>query len=268
MIIDAHIHVGNWSHADFLGRGNDLEGTLAMLKSCGIAGAALTTSDRHENEELCAAMKRAVSTHFEGPLWFFPWIRSWTADGPGEKDLEWVRANRPDVAGLKIHPSLSRARITDEVFRPALELARELDLSILLHCGRWAEIAGYQHAIEAAALYPSVRFILAHAGGDTPPNASGAAQAVHDRGLQNVWFEFSGLREYWVIERNVALIGADRYLMGSDYPLAHPYMYIGAIKGMALTEAQRRQILGENALRVMGSPMQPERAPGADEVGS
>jgi predicted TIM-barrel fold metal-dependent hydrolase len=166
-----------------------------------------------------------------------------------------VRANRRDVAGLKIHPSLSRKRITDDGFRPALELAAEHDLVVLVHCGRWTEIAGYAHALDAAERHPGVRFLFAHAGGDTPPNATGAARGVAERGLKNVWFEFSGLREYWVVERNVALLGAERYLMGSDFPLAHPLMYVGALRGMALTDAQRAQILGENAVGLFGKPL-------------
>ena len=85
----------------------------------------------------------------------------------------------------------------------------QLDLTVLVHCGRWAEIAGWAHAVEAAERHPRVRFVFAHAGGDTPPNATNAALAVRERGLTNVWFEFSGLREYWVVERNVALLGAD-----------------------------------------------------------
>ena len=89
----------------------------------------------------------------------------------------------------------------------------------------------------------------------TPVLATAAAQAVADTGLDNVWFEISGLREYWVVERNVALIGAERYLMGSDYSLAHPLMYLGAVRGMRIDERARRAILGGNALALLGQPL-------------
>ncbi|MBI4509664.1 MAG: amidohydrolase family protein [Deltaproteobacteria bacterium] len=252
MIIDAHVHVGSWLHADFLGRENDLAGTLAVFRSAGIDGAALMPSDRHEHVPLREAMKRAVGSGFAGPLWLFPWIRPVAPGSPGTDDLNWVRANRKDVAGLKIHPSLSRVRVSHEPFRAALELAEELSLVVLVHCGRWTEIAGYAHALEAAARHPGAKFLLGHAGGDTPPNAMGAARAVKERGLTNVWFEFSGLREYWVVERNIELCGADRYLMGSDFPLAHPLMYLGAVRGMSLSEEQVRKVTGENALALFG----------------
>ncbi len=250
MIIDAHIHVGSWLHADFLGRASDVQGTLAMLEQSGVGGAVLMPSDRCDNAGLRDELLRAAPG-FAGPLWLLAWVR------PGTRDLDVVRAHRRDFAGLKIHPSLARVRLTDDSYRPALELAEEHDLVVLVHCGRWTEIAGYQHAIEAAARHPKVRFVFAHAGGDTPPNASGAAQAVADGGLENVWFEFSGLREYWVIERNVKLLGAGRYLMGSDYPLAHPLMYLGALAAMELSTEERARIAGGNALALFGPPIGP-----------
>jgi len=247
-VIDAHVHVGSWLHPDFLGRACDLAETLATLTAAGIDGAALMPSDRCENEALLEGMKRQVAGGFAGPLWFFPWIR------PGD-DLAFVRAQRADVTGLKLHPSLARVRVSDETYRPILELAEELGLVVLVHCGRWTEIAGFAHACEAAARHPGARFLFAHAGGDTPPNATGAAREVEERGLTNVWFEFSGLREYWVVEHNVARLGAGRYLLGSDFPLAHPLMYVGAVRGMALSEEDRRRILGENAQALFGRPL-------------
>jgi hypothetical protein len=206
-------------------------------------------SDRCENGALRDGLLAAVDAGRAGPLWLLPWVR------PETEDLAWVRAHAGDVAGLKIHPSLARRRVTDDGFRPALELAAELGLVVLVHCGRWTEIAGWQHAAEAAERHPGVRFLFAHAGGDTPPNATGAARAVKERGLDNVWFEFSGLREYWVVERNVALLGADRYLLGSDYPLAHPLMYLGALAAMDLAPDARARIAGLNALTLFGKPL-------------
>ena len=103
--------------------------------------------------------------------------------------------------------------------------------------------------------YPHAKFLLAHAGGDTPPLATAAAELVAEECVDNVWFEFSGLREYWVIERNVKLLGAERYLMGSDYCLAHPRMYMGSVAAMDLPEADKARILGENALDLLGAPL-------------
>ncbi len=251
MIIDAHIHVGRWGHADFLGRETTVTETTRVLKEAGAGGGALMPTDDFDNAGLLAAID-ADATGLA--LWMFAWLRPVSHDA-GAADLAWAESHAKRITGIKLHPSLSRVRVTDDAFRPALELAKRADLVVLIHCGRWQEIASYRFAIEAAESFPSVRFLLAHAGGDTPPLATAAAALVHERALKNVWFDFSGLREYWVIERNARLIGADRYLFGSDYALAHPNMYIGAVRAMDLPEDDKNKILGGNAEQLFGTPV-------------
>lgn len=255
MIIDAHIHVGRWRHADFLGRQTDLAGVVAVLEAAGCDGGVLMPTDDYDNQGLWDAID-AARTEVGRALWMVPWVRPEGADDrAATADLDWVEAHAADVSGIKIHPSLSRCRVTDDRFRPALELAASHDLVVIVHCGRWQEMASYRFAIEAALDYPEVRFLLAHAGGDTPPLATAAADMVAERGVDNVWFDFSGLREFWVIERNVARIGSDRYLMGSDFSLAHPLMYRGAVAGMNLSDGDKEAMLGANAVALMGAPM-------------
>ncbi len=249
MIIDAHLHIGAWDHPGFLGRRCDVADAIAVLDANGIDGAVMAPTDRGDNPGLLAEMQAARQGGFAGPLWFFAWARP---EPEGRADLDFVAGHRGAVAGLKLHPSLARRRITDPAFGPALELAAAHDLVVLCHCGRWQEMASYRFAIEAARAHPTVRFVLAHAGGDTPPLAVAAADLVAETGVDNVWFEISGLREYWVIERNVAVIGAERYLLGSDYGLAHPAMYLAAVRAMAIGERAQQQILGDNAMAVLG----------------
>jgi len=255
VIIDAHMHIGTWDHVDFLGRSCTLDDALTVLGESGIDGGALVPTDQCDNEGLWRAAHAALVGGYAGQLWFFPWVRPSKPAAQGESDLAWVRAHLADVTGLKIHPSLSRHRITDDVFRPALELADEHEKVVLVHCGRWQEMASFRFAIEAAQSYPRARFLLAHAGGDTPPLATAACEMVAELSLANVFFEFSGLREYWVIERNVRRLGASRYLMGSDYCLAHPRMYLGAIDGMRLPDADKDRIRGHNAIELFGAPL-------------
>jgi predicted TIM-barrel fold metal-dependent hydrolase len=247
------MHIGAWDHADFLGRSCGVADAIDVMAQAGVAGAAMVPTDRHDNAGLLAEMRAAIRGGFAGPLWLIAWARP-TGQG-GADDLTWIRDQAASVTGIKIHPSLHRTRITDDGFRPALELAEELGAVVLVHCGRWQEMASYRFAVEAAERHPGARFLLAHAGGDTPVNATRAAELAASSAADNIWFEFSGLREYWVIERNVAMLGAERYLMGSDYNLAHPLMYIGAVRGMALSEAEKRRILGDNARELFGEAL-------------
>jgi predicted TIM-barrel fold metal-dependent hydrolase len=252
VIIDAHIHVGPWDHPDVLGRTCTLEDALAALAAAGAEGGVVMPSDRCDNAALLAEVAAARRRGFGGPLWVLPWVRPSTTP-EGRDDLAWVRDHLEEIAGLKVHPSLARARVTDPGFAPALELAAEHGGVVLVHCGRWQEMASYRFAVDAAAAHPTASFLLAHAGGDTPPLATAAAELVAERGIANAWFEFAGLREYWVVERCVERLGADRYLLGSDFPLAHPLMYVGAVRAMKLSEADRDRILGGNARALFGA---------------
>ncbi len=256
LIIDAHIHVGTWNHPDFLGRSCTLDETLLVLEQAGVSGAAICPTDQIQNTELLADARRVLAAGYTGKLWLFPWMRPVSGDGQGKQDLQFAIDNRKSITGIKIHPSLSRLRITDPAFAPILEFAHRTGLVVLVHCGRWQEIASYRFAIEAAKNYPGAKFLLAHGGGDTPPLATAAAEMVAVECVDNVWFEFSGLREYWVVERNCRLLGAERYLMGSDYGLAHPLMYIGAVRGMKLSEVDRAKVLGGNALELFGQSLE------------
>jgi len=249
------MHIGTWDHPDFLGRSCTLADAISVMSSCGIDGAAILPTDRCENQNLLDEARAAIAGGYGGSLWFFPWVKP-VGDGQGRADLAWVHDNIGAITGLKIHPSLSRLRVSDPAFSPALELAEEHGLVVLVHCGRWQEIASYQFAVAAARSHPRARFLLAHGGGDTPPLGTAACDLVADAGLDNVWFEFSGVREYWVIERNVRKLGAQRYLMGSDYNLAHPRMYLGAVEGMDLPMADKQRILGGNAAELFGVPLQ------------
>ena len=260
MIVDAHFHIGAWDHPDFLGRQCSVGDAIAVMAEAGIDGAVMAPTDRCDNAGLLAEMRAAITAGFAGPLWFFAWARPVGEESPGGADLDWIGRNLDGVAGIKIHPSLSRQRIDSPGFAPVLELAADQGLVVLVHCGRWQEMASYRFAIAAALSHPRVRFILAHAGGDTPPLATAAAELVAETGVDNVWFEISGLREYWVIERNIARIGAERYLMGSDYGLAHPAMYLGAVRGMAIDDAARRLVMGENARQLLGPALTSEEA--------
>ena len=251
MLVDAHVHVGAWTHADFLGRSCGLTDVADIVKIANLGGVAILPTDQCDNAGLLASARGAIANGFDAALWMFAWARS--GDTPeGQADREWIVHNASCLTGIKIHPSLSRQPVTAPGFAPVLELAARRDLVVLVHCGRWQEIASYRFAIEAAKAHRNVRFVLAHAGGDTPPLATAAAEMVVAERLDNVWFEFSGVREYWVIERNVRLLNAERYMMGSDYSLAHPLMYLGAIQGMNLSDSERDKLAGGSALSVLG----------------
>jgi predicted TIM-barrel fold metal-dependent hydrolase len=243
LIIDGHIHAGGWSPSKFLGRGVSFEEMEACLETCGIGGAVLTSTDLREND--------LVSGFVQGPhsrlYWFFPWVHP----GVGE-DLTYLRKNRKSIHGMKLHPSCDGVRITDAKADPFLAYAVDEGLPVMVHCGRWQEMASYRYALEAASKHPGTVFILSHMGGDIPELEMATIDHIKAAALSNVRLGIEGVREYWAVERAVKELGADKVIFGSDYPLGHPKMYLGLVDALAISAGEKDLVLGGNILRLLG----------------
>lgn len=247
MIVDAHVHLGAWRHPGFLGLEAHGAEIARELAAAGVGAVALTPSDEGDNR----ALLRAAAT-LPFPSWCFAWAR------PGEEGAaalgELCARARGELRGLKLHASLEAVPLDDPRWDPIFALADAEGLALMLHTGRWQAAAGYGLALARARAWPRVQLLLSHAGGDTPELCLGAAREVARERLENVCFDTAGLREHWALARAMAIAGAERYLMGSDFPLAHPAMYIAQIGAMAIPDAWKEGLLGANALRVLGPP--------------
>ena len=73
--------------------------------------------------------------------------------------------------------------------------------------------------------------------------------------LRNVYFDSAAspfLYQPAVYSAVANLVGADRILFASDYPLMRPERPLSEIDSARLPEEHRRQLLGENAARLLG----------------
>ncbi|NOZ02533.1 MAG: amidohydrolase family protein [Deltaproteobacteria bacterium] len=240
---DAHVHVGKWQTPDFAGRSSDLDDVSSVLADAGLTGALLMPTDAVDNQGLLEAI-RAFDTDMN--LLFAAWI---DPEAPGLKAF----LDHGDVRALKFHPSFQRRPITDESFRPFLELAARRGLPVVVHCGRWREVAGFELALEAASRYPGVPFVLSHMGGDSAELVLGAARAIGDNHLQNVYLGTESIREYWLVQRALDIVGPRRVVFGSDHNLNHPASFLAVVEALDISSAERNLVLGGNAKRLFGS---------------
>lgn len=244
MILDAHLHIGDWDLEKFYGLKSDVPGTDEVLEACGIAGGIVTTSDQRQNQNLLKELLRFGKKRY----WFFPWVH------PGDPgDFPFLIQSLDLVAGLKFHPALSQKPVTDPGYEPYFQFAEQRRLPVLIHCGRWQEVAGYRFAVERAKAFPGVKFILAHLGGDGPELRVESFRTVKDEGLTNVWFSIEGTREYWALAKGIETLGIERFLFGSDYPIEHPRMYLGLVDALGLSIAERDKLLGGNLAGLLDS---------------
>ena len=62
----------------------------------------------------------------------------------------FLEKNINDIKIFKVHPSLEKMRVSDLAYSKYLDIAEENNIPVIVHCGRWQEIAGYKFPLEIA----------------------------------------------------------------------------------------------------------------------
>ncbi len=240
-IIDAHIHIGKWSEI-FLNLESTVDEAVRELKKSGINEAICMPTDRTSNAELLSEIKNRKDYKF----YFNAWIN------PLDKNLDdFLEKNISDIYFFKIHPSIDKRKITDAAFEKYLYLASEKKIPVVVHCGRWKEMAGYEICLEAADKFPDLRLILAHLGGDQPSICTQCARDVKDGGYKNVFLGTESVREYCFVNEVVNTLGAEKILFGSDYNLGLPASYLPIIDRLKISNEEKELIYSGNAMRLL-----------------
>jgi uncharacterized protein len=102
--------------------------------------------------------------------------------------------------------------------------------------------------------HPEMRIVLAHWGGGLPfyalmPEVKAA--------LSNVFFDTAAshyLYQSQIYTQVIDIIGAERILFGSDYPLMAPCRPLEEIKALGLSIQDNELLLGGNAARLLNLP--------------
>lgn len=71
---------------------------------------------------------------------------------------------------------------------------------------------------------------------------------------KNLCFDLSatGLAKWGMLKKGVELIGADRFIFGTDFPIISCGMYVAAVMFKHLSDSERKMILRDNFLRLTG----------------
>ena len=179
----------------------------------------------------------------------------------GEAALAEVeRCIRGGVRGIgEMRPDIQGFDLGDEsTVKPLMELAKKHRLILLTHA---SEPVGHQYQgkgnITPDLLYsfickfPELRIVCAHWGGGLPfyalmPEVSAA--------LSDVFFDTAAspfLYRSQIFKQVVDILGPDKVLFGSDYPLIPQSRPIAEIHSLDLPEGVKEKILGGNAQRLL-----------------
>jgi uncharacterized protein len=167
------------------------------------------------------------------------------------------------VRGFKLHPSLQAFDPSDRAFYPLYDTFEELGVVALFHTGQTGIGAGlpggrgiklrYSDPMlidDVAADFPTLRIILAHPS--VPWVDSSISIATHKA---NVYMDLSGWSPKYFptqLVRQARTLLRDKVLFGSDFPVLTPDRWLADFAGLEIEEPVRRQILKDNAVRLLG----------------
>ena len=177
-----------------------------------------------------------------------------------EKEFErCLKAGLSGIGELALYDEGLSKDIRDR-FEPIAAIALRFDVPILLHAN---EPVGHAYPGKTAVTlnelyrflrqYGGNRFVLAHWGGGIffYHLMKREVKAV----LQNTWFDTAAspfLYDKEIYPIAARILGPDRILFGSDFPLLKPGRYLEEMKKVRLPGDAVRRICGENAARLLG----------------
>ena len=160
----------------------------------------------------------------------------------------------------ELHPDTQEFDIDSlEQMAPLMDTAKKLGLITLVHS---SEPAGHQYPGKGKTTpdklwtfvqnFPDNVIVCAHWGGGLP--FYGLMPEV-ESGLANVYFDTAAspfLYRPTVFESVAGILGADRILLGTDYPLLTQRRLLDQVAESHLTTAQKESIIGGNAKKLLG----------------
>lgn len=185
---------------------------------------------------------------------------------PRSLDASIAEIERCASGGLKgvgeLRPDVRSFDLTDkDMMTPLVEALVEHKLILLTHA---SEPVGHQYPgkgeITPGVLYnfitgfPKLTMVCAHWGGGLP---FFALMPEVQKALSNVYFDTAAspfLYNPQIYRQVIPLVGADKILFGSDYPLLTPGRLLKEIKSLDLPGEIENLILAGNAQRLLGTP--------------
>ncbi|MFC2062876.1 amidohydrolase family protein [Chloroflexota bacterium] len=170
-----------------------------------------------------------------------------------EHKLKW------GARAVKLHPVAQKFHVNDREMWPIYQKCAETSLPIIFHCGKMMikRMVNYAHPRlfhDVLKSFPTLMVVLAHMGGGFWEDATRLANAFPENVYLDTAIALSAapIPDFFRLSDDQAVamirqIGPHRIMFGSDFPWINPKPDIARIRGLPLTDEEKRMILGENA---------------------
>jgi predicted TIM-barrel fold metal-dependent hydrolase len=246
------------THPVFMGDGvatTALDGFVARARAQGIVrmvvlGDVLVHGPRPNASQVASINDTTYRVTRAHPDFFIPFCCLNPLLGARSLTMELERCvGGRGFRGIKLEIS-NNAR--DACMTPLMHAAAAWDIPVLQHS--WSQTNIRQRSFHSdpadtallARRFPNVQVIMAHLTG------CGFRGVLEAKGISNLVVDTSGgMPEDNLIEYAVEHLGADHVVYGSDLPIRETATTMGRILGARIGDAAKRQILYENAHRIL-----------------
>jgi len=241
------------------------ERLLDVLDGCGIDRAAVAAGGTIElgrlsrqliegghietdagNDEVLAACsdERLVPFYFANP----------------HRDATVYATAAKDFRGLEISPAVHGVALTDTRVAELVAVAEDAGHPVYVVCIQRPG-CGVADLVALAERFPEVTFVLGHSGVGNIDFYG--VELITPR--PNIALETSG--GYTTVVRDALdVLGADRVLFGSEFPLQHPSVELAKFAALDVTPEQWHQVAWANAVRLLNPETWKERTDDADRA--
>jgi predicted TIM-barrel fold metal-dependent hydrolase len=155
--------------------------------------------------------------------------------------------------GVKLHPDYQDFFVDEQRMFPIYEELEKQEMFLLLHCGEDVSFvnSGKGNPSRTAKIlkqFPELKIIAAHLGGYLRWDET----LEHLGGYENVWLDTAYCAfkpEPQTMQKIINTFTSKKILLGSDWPWMEQKKSIDYIKSLPISEEQKSDILGDNALR-------------------
>lgn len=178
--------------------------------------------------------------------------------GIDEKEIIKSFKENKGYVGLKFLPDYHRTNLTDAVYEPAFKLANEYHMLVLSHT--WGISMNGESCNSADKVigilekYPNITFIMGH-----------SIQGQVDLAIEiakkypNAYLDLCDTcRLNGMVEKMVRTVGSEKIIFGTDAPMQSHNFQMGCVIGAKISDKDKKNILRENALRILNTTGRPE----------
>jgi uncharacterized protein len=240
-------------HARLSSREGAVGALLATMDRCGIERAAVCSSGTIDLDRLATQVMTGGHTDSDADN---DAVLAGCADSGGRlvpfffgnphRGPQPYREQANQFRGLEISPAVHGVPLTDARTAALVAVAAEAGHPVYVVClGR--DGCGPHDLAMLARTFPKVSFVLGHCGFIGIDVYSLTIIAPY----RNIFAETSGC--YTGVARvAVQRLGAERVLLGTEYPLQHPEVELTKLRALELDETCWQQITWRNACRLLG----------------